>query len=197
MGCACLGRPGRISLRGTGDGVHVSVQELFGCLTFKCFKHDAVAELRMTGDYSSVDDDRVGVEPEGGLDLSADGEGHHQFDVAAGTTEVGGGETHGDRVAFLVELYLDLDGVPRMVSAIVCRQGCGGGLGVGGIHGSALGLLTAALEWSSALSLGEFRRAFARGGVSAGLLRRVGVCLAVTGEDARRSIGYGVTPSSV
>jgi hypothetical protein len=41
--------------------------------------------------------------PERGLKVSADGEGHHQLDVAAGATEVGGGEAHGDVGAFQVE----------------------------------------------------------------------------------------------
>jgi hypothetical protein len=63
-------------------------------------------------------DDRVPVEPERGLKVSADGEGHHQLDVAAGATEVGGGEAHGDVVAFQAEFNLDLDGVTGMKAAI-------------------------------------------------------------------------------
>jgi hypothetical protein len=52
------------------------------------------------------------------LKVSADGEGHHQLDVAAGATEVGGGEAHGDVVAFQAEFNLDLDGVTGMKAAI-------------------------------------------------------------------------------
>jgi hypothetical protein len=57
------------------------------------------------------------VEPEGGLNVSADGEGHHQLDVTAGATEVGGGEAREDVVAFQAEFDLDLDGVTAMKAA--------------------------------------------------------------------------------
>jgi hypothetical protein len=45
------------------------------------------------------------------LNVSANGEGHHQLDVAAGATEVGGVEAHGGVVAFQAEFNLDLDAV--------------------------------------------------------------------------------------
>ena len=55
---------------------------------------------------------------ERGLKVSADGEGHHQLDVAALATEVGGGEAHGDVLAFKAEFNLDLDGGTGMKAAI-------------------------------------------------------------------------------
>jgi hypothetical protein len=69
--------------------VQALLQELF-CLIFEFLEHHAVAILGMTGYDASPYDGRVPVEPEGGLNGSADGEGHHQLDVAAGVTEVGG-----------------------------------------------------------------------------------------------------------
>jgi hypothetical protein len=72
----------------------------------------------MAGDDPSLDNDRVAVEPEGGLNLGSDGERHHQLDVTTGATEVGGGQAHGDVIAFLAEFDLDLDGVARMEAAI-------------------------------------------------------------------------------
>jgi len=61
------------------------LQELF-CLTFEFLEHHTVAILGMTGFDASLKDDRVPVEPERGLKVSADGAGHHQLDVAAGAT---------------------------------------------------------------------------------------------------------------
>jgi len=104
-------------LRGGDDGVQVLVQELF-CLTFKFLEHHAVAILCMTGYNASLYDDGMIVEPECGLNMSADGEGHHQLDVAATPTEVGGGEADRDVAAFLVEFDLDLHGVAAMKAAI-------------------------------------------------------------------------------
>ena len=72
----------------------------------------------MTGCDASLYDDGVAVEPECGLNLSADGEGHHQFDVAAAAAEVGGGKAEGDIAAFLAEFDLDLDGIASMKAAI-------------------------------------------------------------------------------
>jgi hypothetical protein len=68
-----------------GNAVQVSTQELL-CLTFEFFEHDAVAELGMAGGDAAMDDNREIVEPEGGSNVSAYGEGHHQLDVAAGAT---------------------------------------------------------------------------------------------------------------
>lgn len=99
------------------DAVQVLVQELF-CLTFEFLEHHAVAILGMTGCDASLYDDGVAVEPECSLNMSADGEGHHQFDVAAAAAEVGGGEAEGDIAAFLAEFDLDLDGVASMKAAI-------------------------------------------------------------------------------
>jgi hypothetical protein len=53
----------------------------------------------------------IGCPSSQSLKVSANGEGHHQLDVAAGATKVGGGEAHGDVVAFQAEFNLDLDGV--------------------------------------------------------------------------------------
>jgi hypothetical protein len=100
-----------------GDGVQVLLQELFR-VPFEFLEYDAVAILGMTGYDASLYDDGMAVEPECGLNVSADGEGHHQFDIAAGATEVGGGEAHGDVIAFLAEFDLDLDGVAGMKAAI-------------------------------------------------------------------------------
>jgi hypothetical protein len=55
------------------------LQELF-CLTFEFLEHNTVAILGMTGYDASLYDDRVPVEPERGLKVSGDGEGHHQLD---------------------------------------------------------------------------------------------------------------------
>jgi hypothetical protein len=81
------------------------------CLTFEFLEHPTVAILGMTGYDASLNDDRVPVEPQGGLNVSANGEGHHQLDVATGATEVCGGEAHGHVVAFQAEFNLDLDAV--------------------------------------------------------------------------------------
>jgi hypothetical protein len=54
--------------------VQVLLQELF-CLIFEFLEHHAVAMLGMTGYDASLYDDRVPVEPEGVLNVSADGEG--------------------------------------------------------------------------------------------------------------------------
>ena len=51
------------------------MQELF-CLTFEFLEHHAVAILWMTSWDASLYDDGVNVEPECGLNVSADGEGH-------------------------------------------------------------------------------------------------------------------------
>jgi len=107
--------PGELS-RGD-DGVQVLLQELFR-VTFEFLEYDAVAILGMTGYDASLYDDGMAVEPECGLNVSADGEGHHQLDIAACETEVGGGEAHGDVIAFLTEFDLDLDGVAGMKAAI-------------------------------------------------------------------------------
>jgi len=93
------------------------VQELF-CLTFKFLEHHAVAILGMTGYDKSLYDDGVVVEPECGLNVSTDREGHYQLDVAAAATEVGGGEANGDVAAFRSEFDLDLDRVAPMKAAI-------------------------------------------------------------------------------
>ena len=90
------------------------------CLTIEFGEHDAVAEIGMAGDNASSNDDGGGREPEGGLNAGADWEGHHQLDVAAAATEVGGLETHGDSAAFLADFDLDVDGEAAMVAAIVC-----------------------------------------------------------------------------
>jgi hypothetical protein len=63
--------------------VQVLLQELF-CLIFEFLEHHAVAILGMTGYGASLYDDRVPVEPEGGLNVSADGEGHHQLALQRG-----------------------------------------------------------------------------------------------------------------
>lgn len=88
------------------------------CLTFEFLEHHAVTKLGMTGYDACLYDDGVAVEPECGLNVSADREGHYQLDVAAGATEVGGGEADGDVAAFLAEFDLDLDGVAGMKAAI-------------------------------------------------------------------------------
>ena len=72
----------------------------------------------MTGCDASLYDDGVAVGPECGLNVSADGEGYHQLDVAPAATEVGGGKANGDVAAFLAEFDLDLDGVAAMKAAI-------------------------------------------------------------------------------
>jgi len=104
---------------------------------FEFLEYDAVAILGMTGYDASLYDDGMAVEPECGLNVSADGEGHHQFDIAAGATEVGGGEAHGDVIAFLAEFDLDLDGVAAMKAAIALGWSRRSGLGIGRIHESA------------------------------------------------------------
>ena len=88
------------------------------CLTFEFLEHQAVAILGMTGYDKSLYDDGVVVEPECGLNVSTDREGHYQLDVAAAATEVGGGEADGDVTAFRVDFDLDLDGVAAMKAAI-------------------------------------------------------------------------------
>ena len=93
------------------------MQELFS-LTVEFLEHHAVAILGMTGYDACLYDDGVALEPECGLNVSADGERHHQLDVAAGAAEVGSGEARGDVIAFLAEFDLDLDGIARMQAAI-------------------------------------------------------------------------------
>jgi hypothetical protein len=97
--------------------VQALLQELF-CLIFEFLEHHAVAILGMTGCDASLYDNGAPVEPECGLNMSADGEGHHQLDVAAAAAEVGGGKAQGDIAAFLAEFNLDLDGVAAMKAAI-------------------------------------------------------------------------------
>jgi len=117
-----------------GDRLQVTAQELFS-LTFEIQEHDAVAELGMAGDDASLDDDGVTAEPEGDLHAGAEWKGHHQLDVAAAATEIGGFEAHGDVAAFLADFDLDLDGVARMLAAIrFCGSGVRGSR-VGQIHG--------------------------------------------------------------
>ena len=93
------------------------MQELFR-LTFKFLEHHAVAILGMTGYDKALYDDGVVVEPECGLNGSADRERHYQLDVAAAATEVGGGEANGDVAAVRSEFDLDLDRVAAMKAAI-------------------------------------------------------------------------------
>jgi hypothetical protein len=99
------------------DAIQVSAQEWFG-LTFKFVELDSVAILRMAGDDVSADDDGIRVEPESGLQARADGQRHHEFDVASGAAEVGGGEAHGDGVAFLANFDLHLNGEAGMLAAV-------------------------------------------------------------------------------
>ena len=87
-------------------------------MTLEFHEHDAVSELKMTGDNSALDCNRRFVEPESDMKGSADGKGHHQLDVTTSATEIGGSESHGDIVTFLVKFDLDLDGVTRMTAAI-------------------------------------------------------------------------------
>jgi len=93
------------------------VQELFR-LTFEFLEHHAVAILWMTSHDASLYDDGVIVEPECGLNVSADGERHYQLNVAAAATKVGSGEANGDVAALLVDLDLDLDSIAAMKAAI-------------------------------------------------------------------------------
>lgn len=51
-----------------GYGFQVSFQELFS-FTFEIQEHDAIAELRVTGDYASADVDGDVVEPESGMNV--------------------------------------------------------------------------------------------------------------------------------
>jgi hypothetical protein len=110
---------------------------------FEVEEHDAIAELGVTSDYASADDDGTIVEPESGMNAGGDRERHDQLNVAASATEVGGLEAHGNIVAFEVDFDLHMDGVARKVAAIVIGEHGSRGLRVGRMHGSSprLGLV--------------------------------------------------------
>jgi hypothetical protein len=104
-------------------------------IAFEIEEHDAVAELGVASDYASADDDGAIVEPESGMNTGGEWESHHQLNVAAAPTEVGGLEVHGDVVAFEVDFDLHIYGVARKVAAIVIDEHGSRGLRVGRMHG--------------------------------------------------------------
>jgi len=119
-----------------GDGCEVAFQDLIS-IGFEVEEHDAVAELRVTGDYATADDDGAIVEPESGMNAGGERKRHQQLNVAAGATEVGGLEAYGNLVAFEVDFDLYMDGIARKVAVIVFDDHGSRRLRVGRMHGSS------------------------------------------------------------
>lgn len=114
------------------NGIKVSVEKYFR-LIFKIHEHDAIAELWMARDYASAHDQHGISQPKSGLHAKADWQGREHLNVAAAATEVGGFEAGGDKTAFWMDFDLHLDGVTRILAAIIsCESGCESGSASGG-----------------------------------------------------------------
>ena len=119
-----------------GDGFEILGEKLFAFgLEFE--EHNAVAELRVTGHDASANADRGLVEPKSSLDVGAEDEGHHQLDVTAAATQIGGLEAEGNVAAFLAKFDGNLHGVAPVNAAIGMSEGGTLRVFVGQNHGIA------------------------------------------------------------
>lgn len=100
-----------------GDGFEIAEEELFS-VVLEIEEHDAIAELGVASDDASANMDGAVVEPESGLNVSAQDQRFDQVHVAAAATEIGRFHVEGRSGAFLAKINWDLDGITRMQPTI-------------------------------------------------------------------------------
>jgi len=105
-----------------GDRFEILGEKLFA-FAFEFEEHNAIAELGVTGDDASANADRGLVEPKGRLDVGAEDQGHHQLEVTAAATQIGGLEAEGNVAAFLAKFDRNLHGVAPVNAAIGMSEG--------------------------------------------------------------------------